>query len=43
MLEQVPAPARQFPLDSIIIPIIRAYISLIYNGHYIVLATDILK
>jgi hypothetical protein len=39
-LGQVPSRVRQFSLEIIILPIIIAHISLIYNRHYTVLATD---
>jgi hypothetical protein len=38
----VPSRVRQFSLESIILPIFRAHISLIYNRHYKVLATDMI-
>lgn len=42
VLGQVPSRVRQFSLESIILPVLRAHISFIYSRHYIVLAIDVI-
>jgi hypothetical protein len=38
----VPSRVRQFSLERIILPVLRAHISFIYNRHYIPLGIDII-